>query len=402
MHIHRLTGHAGTAHSFRGRIRIGHAVHVLQIVVYSVVDLPSVPLGIQGGVLRRHGGCGELSRTARIRVPAAKGVTRSAQVIGARVSHSRAKTICAGVGGFTVCPSGIAAVQVIGQRILVTGVIHLDHRAAVALDGLLRNTLRCGKSGVGLTFGGGKLTRSAGLGFFVRKGIVIVRHILLIMLHGVGDTALRCPLGVEGDIVVGHGDLSNRSRAVCIRVPTIKGVTRSRHIALRQEVERSAQTIGFNTGVRNPCCVLGVQVISQAVPLAGIADGNRSAVLCVDGVLHRFRNGIDVFLRLCKELRRIDGNWFVRFSGVRHGRLRPLAVCALLPEHKEIVDIDRHPLGKEGKVLGRHGRCGKLVLVVFVRIPTAKGIAKTGGGIVQLVKLIAIAIGHSAYLTIVS
>ena len=28
------------------------------------------------------------------------------------------------------------------------------------------------------------MTRSAGLGFFVRKGVFIVRYILLIMLHG--------------------------------------------------------------------------------------------------------------------------------------------------------------------------------------------------------------------------
>ena len=44
------------------------------------------------------------------------------------------------------------------------------------------------------------LTRSAGLGFFVRKGVFIVRYILLIMLHGIGDTALHCPLGIESDI----------------------------------------------------------------------------------------------------------------------------------------------------------------------------------------------------------
>ena len=299
-------------------------------------------------------------------------------------------------------PACIVAVEVIGQRILVTGVIHLDHRAAVALDGLLRNTLRCGKSGVGLTFGGGKLTRSAGLGFFVRKGIVIVRHILLIVLHSIGDPALRCPLGIEGDIMVGHGGRSKRSRAVCIRVPTIKGVTCSRHIALRQELERSAQTIGFNTGFRNPICVLGVQVIGQTVPLAGVADGNRSAVLRADGVAHRFRDVIGVVLRLRKELRRIDGNCFVRFSGSGLGCLRPLAVCTLLAEHKEIVDVVRLPLGIEGKILGGHGRFGKLVLVGFVRVPAVKDITKAGGGIVQLVKLIAIAIGHSAYLTIVS
>ena len=60
----------------------------------------------------------------------------------------------------------------------------------------------------------------------------------------------------------------------------------------------------------------------------------------------------------------------------------------------------RHPLGVEGKVLGGHGRCGKRILAGFVRIPAAEGVAKAGGGIVQPVKLIAIAIGHSAYLTI--
>ena len=399
MHIHRLTGHAGTAHSFRGRIRIGRAVHVLQIIIYSVVDLSSVPLGIQGGVLGGHGGFVPSGRAVYIRVPTAKGVTRSAQVIGGQDGDSRAIAVDVGFVFCAVRPACITAVQVIGQRILVTGVIHLDHRVAVALDSLLLKAL-CGKSGVGLTFGGSRLTCSAGLGFFVRKGIVIARYILLIMLHGVGDTALRCPLGVEGDIVVGHGDLSNRSRAVCIRVPTIKGVTRSLHIALRQEFERSAQTIGFNTGVRNPCCVLGVQVIGQTVPLAGVADGNRSTVLCVDLVAHRFRNGIDAVLRLCKELRRIDGNCFVRFSGLDLGRLRPLTVCALLPEHQEIVDVIRHPLGVEGKVLGGHLGFSKLGCVRCVRIPTVKGVAKAGGGIVQPVKLIAIAIGHSAFLTI--
>ena len=145
-------------------------------------------------------------------------------------------------------PACIVAVEVIGQRILVTGVIHLDHRAAVAIDSLLLKALR-GKSGVGLTFGGSRLTRSAGLGFFVRKGIVIVRHILLIVLHSIGDPALRCPLGIEGDIMVGHGGRSKRSRAVCIRVPTIKGVTRSRHMALRQELEHSAHTILSDTGI---------------------------------------------------------------------------------------------------------------------------------------------------------
>ena len=41
--------------------------------------------------------------------------------------------------------------------------IYLDHRAAVAIDSLLLKALR-GKSGVGLTFGGSRLTRSAGLG----------------------------------------------------------------------------------------------------------------------------------------------------------------------------------------------------------------------------------------------
>ena len=60
LHIHGLTSLVGTGHSFRRRIRIGRAVHVLQIVVYGVVDLPRVPLGIQGDVLRRHGGCGKL------------------------------------------------------------------------------------------------------------------------------------------------------------------------------------------------------------------------------------------------------------------------------------------------------------------------------------------------------
>ena len=84
------------------------------------------------------------------------------------------------------------------------------------------------------------------------------------------------------------------------------------------------------------------------------------------------------------------------------GRLRPLAVCPLFAEHKEIIDIDRLPLGVEGKVLGRHGRCGKRILVGFVRVPAIKDIAKAGRGVVQPVKLIAIAIGHSAYLTIVS
>ena len=292
----------------------------MQIVVYSVVDLARVPLGIQGGVLRRHGGCGELSRTARIRVPTIKGVTYSAQVIGGRSGDFRTETIFAGFGGFTVCPNGIAAVQVIGQRILVTGVIHLDHRAAVALDSLLLKAL-CGKSGVGLTFGGSRLTCSAGLGFRVRKGVVIARDILLIMLHGVGDTALRCPLGVEGNVLGRHGGCGKRSRAVCIRVPTIKGITRSRHIALRQELERSVQTIGFNTGFRNPICVLGVQVIGQTVPLTGIADGNRSAVLRADGVVHLLGKVIGVFLFVRKELRRIDGNCFVRFSGAGLGRL---------------------------------------------------------------------------------
>ena len=220
----------------------------MQIIVYSVVDLPSVPLGIQGDVLRRHGGCGELSRTARIRVPAAKGGTRSAQVIGARGGDSRAITISVEFVFCAIRPACITAVQVIGQRILVTGVIHLDHRVAVALDSLLLKAL-CGKSGVGLTFGGSRLIRSTGLGFRVRKGIFIARHILLIMLHSIGDPALRCPLGIEGDIMVGHGGRSKRSRAVCIRVPTIKGVTRSRHIALRQEFERSAQTILSDTGI---------------------------------------------------------------------------------------------------------------------------------------------------------
>ena len=298
-------------------------------------------------------------------------------------------------------PACIVAVEVIGQRILVTGVIHLDHRAAVAIDSLLLKALR-GKSGVGLTFGGSRLTRSTGLGFRVRKGIFIVRHILLIMLHSIGDPALRCPLGIEGDIMVGHGGRSKRSRAVCIRVPTIKGVTCSRHIALRQELERSAQTIGFNTGFRNPICVLGVQVIGQTVPLAGVADGNRSAVLRADGVAHRFRDVIGVVLRLRKELRRIDGNCFVRFSGSGLGCLRPLAVCALLAEHKEIVDVIRHPLGVEGDICGRHGRSTPRSFVCCIFIPTAEGIAKAGRGIVQPVKLIAIAIGHSAYLTIVS
>ena len=376
----------------------------MQIVVYSVVDLPSVPLGIQGGVLRRHGSRGKLiSACARfVCVPAAKGVTRSAQVVGTRGGDSRAITISVEFVFCAVRPACTTAVEVIGQRVFVAGVIHLDHRAAVALDDLLRNTLRCGESGVGLTSGGGKLTRSAGLGFRFRKGIFIVRHILLIMLHSIGDPALRCPLGIEGNIMVGHGGRSKRSRAVCIRVPTIKGVTRSRHIALRQELERSAQTIGFNTGVRNPCCIRGVQVIGQFVPLTGVADGNRSAVLRVDLVAHRFRNGIDAVLRLCKELRRIDGNCFVRFPGLDLGRLRPLAVCPLFAEHKEIIDIDRLPLGVEGKVLGRHGRCGKRILVGFVRVPAIKDIAKAGRGVVQPVKLIAIAIGHSAYLTIVS
>ena len=373
----------------------------MQIVVYSVVDLPRVPLGIQGGVLRRHGGRGKLSRTVRIRVPAAKGVTRAAQVVGGQDGDSRAIAVGVGFGFCAVRPACITAVQVIGQRILVTGVIHLDHRAAVALDSLLVEVLG-GESGVGLTFGGSRLTRSAGLGFFVRKGIVIARYILLIMLHGVGDTALRCPLGIEGDIMVGHGDLSNRSRAVCIRVPTIKGVTRSRHIALRQELERSVQTIGFNTGVRNPICVLGVQVIGQTVPLAGVADGNRSAVLRADGVAHRFRDVIGVVLRLRKELRRIDGNCFVRFSGSGLGCLRPLAVCALLAEHKEIVDVIRHPLGVEVNIMAGHGGFNKLGCVCCIFIPAVESVAKAGGSIVQLVKLIAIAIGHSAYLTIVS
>ena len=198
----------------------------MQIVVYSVVDLARVPLGIQGGVLRRHGGCGELSRTARIRVPTIKGVTYSAQVIGGRSGDFRTETIFAGFGGFTVCPNGIAAVQVIGQRILVTGVIHLDHRAAVALDSLLLKAL-CGKSGVGLTFGGSRLTCSAGLGFRVRKGVVIVRDILLIMLHGVGDTALRCPLGVEGNIFGRHGRSTPRSFVCCIFIPTAEGIAKA-------------------------------------------------------------------------------------------------------------------------------------------------------------------------------
>ena len=82
------------------------------------------------------------------------------------------------------------------------------------------------------------------------------------------------------------------------------------------------------------------------------------------------------------------------------GRLRPLTVCALLPEHQEIVDVIRHPLGVEGKVLGGHLGFSKLGCVRCVRIPTVKGVAKAGGGIVQPVKLIAIAIGHSAFLTI--
>ena len=82
------------------------------------------------------------------------------------------------------------------------------------------------------------------------------------------------------------------------------------------------------------------------------------------------------------------------------GRLRPLAVLALLAEHKEIVDVIRQPLGVEGKVLGGHGRFGKLVLVGFVRVPAIKDIAKAGRVIVQPVKFSAIAIGHSAYLTI--
>ena len=132
---------------------------------------------------------------------------------------------------------------------------------------------------------------------------------------------MRCPLGVEGNVLGRHGGCGKRSRAVCIRVPTIKGITRSRHIALRQELERSVQTIGFNTGFRNPICVLGVQVIGQTVPLTGIADGNRSAVLRADGVVHLLGKVIGVFLFVRKELRRIDGNCFVRFSGAGLGRL---------------------------------------------------------------------------------
>ena len=222
----------------------------MQIVVYSVVDLPRVPLGIQGSVLRRHGGRGKLSRTVRICVPAAKGVTRAAQVVGGRSGDFRTKTIFVGLVGFTVCPNGITAVEVIGQRVFVTVVIHLDHRAAVALDGLLVEALH-GESGVGLAFGGGKLTRSAGLGFSVRKGIVIVRYILLIMLHGVGNIALRDPLGIEGNVLGGHGGRSKLISACArfVRVPTIKGVTRSLHIALRQEFERSAHTILSDTGI---------------------------------------------------------------------------------------------------------------------------------------------------------
>ena len=111
-------------------------------------------------------------------------------------------------------------------------------------------------------------------------------------------------------------------------------------------------------------------------------------------------NDIGVFFRLCKKIRRIDGNCFVRFSNLDLGRLRPLAVLALLAERKEIVDVIRQPLGVEGKVLGGHGRFGKLVLVGFVRVPAIKDIAKAGRVLVQPVKFSAIAIGHSAYLTI--
>ena len=246
MHIHSLTSLAGTGHSILQYVI--RAVHVLQIVVYGVVDLPRVPLGIQGGVLGGHGGFVPSGRAVYIRVPTAKGVTRSAQVIGGQDGDSRAIAVDVGFVFCAVRPACITAVQVIGQRVLIAGVIHLDHRAAVALDSLLVEVLG-GESGVGLTFGGSRLTCSAGLGFRVRKGVVIVRYILLIMLHGVGDTALRCPLGIEGNVLGGHGARSKRSRAARIRVPTIKGVTRSRHIALRQELERSAQTILSDTGI---------------------------------------------------------------------------------------------------------------------------------------------------------
>ena len=82
-----------------------------------------------------------------------------------------------------------------------------------------------------------------------------------------------------------------------------------RCLQLRQELERSAQTIGFNTGFRTPCCVLCVQVIGQAVLLAGIADGKRSAVLRTDDVAHRLGDVIGVVFRLrnAKVIARPDG-----------------------------------------------------------------------------------------------
>ena len=82
--------------------------------------------------------------------------------------------------------------------------------------------------------------------------------------------------------------------------------------------------------------------------------------------------------------------------------MRPLSVCALLAEHKEIVDVIRHPLGVESDICGRHGGRGKLISACtrFVRIPAAEGVAKAGRGVVQPVKVIAIAIGHSAFLII--
>ena len=71
------------------------------------------------------------------------------------------------------------------------------------------------------------------------------------MLHGVGNIALRDPLGIEGNVLGGHGGRSKLISACArfVRVPTIKGVTRSLHIALRQEFERSAHTILSDTGI---------------------------------------------------------------------------------------------------------------------------------------------------------
>ena len=60
---------------------------------------------------------------------------------------------------------------------------------------------------------------------------------------------IRQPLGVEGKVLGGHGGRSKLCRAVYIRVPTIKGVTRSRHMALCQELEHIAHTILYDTGI---------------------------------------------------------------------------------------------------------------------------------------------------------